>query len=81
MNNILIWTKTLTTRCLLSKSKCWYSNNCLHFLKHAGPLEMQLGNDNNSCKVNFEYCSYEYSFEDQGKFVDCDIERIKEQSR
>ncbi len=22
----------------LSKSKCWYSNNCLHFLKHAVPL-------------------------------------------
>ena len=24
--------RTLTTRCL-SKSKCWYSNNCLHFFK------------------------------------------------
>ena len=23
----------------LTKSKCWYSNNCLHFLKHAVPLE------------------------------------------
>ncbi len=22
----------------LSKSKCWYSNNCLHFLKCAVPL-------------------------------------------
>jgi hypothetical protein len=22
----------------LSKSKCWHSNNCLHFLKHAVPL-------------------------------------------
>jgi hypothetical protein len=22
----------------LSKSKCWYSNNCLHFLKRAVPL-------------------------------------------
>jgi hypothetical protein len=22
----------------LSMSKCWYSNNCLHFLKHAVPL-------------------------------------------
>jgi hypothetical protein len=22
----------------LSKSKCWYSNNCLHFLKHAVPF-------------------------------------------
>jgi hypothetical protein len=22
----------------LSKSKCWYSNNCLHFLKFAVPL-------------------------------------------
>ncbi len=23
----------------LSKSKCWYSNSCLHFLKHAVPLK------------------------------------------
>jgi hypothetical protein len=23
----------------LSKSKCWYSNNCLHFLKRAVPLK------------------------------------------
>jgi hypothetical protein len=23
----------------LSKSKCWYSNNCLHFLKRAVPLD------------------------------------------
>ncbi len=23
----------------LSKSKCWYSNNCLHFLKCAVPLK------------------------------------------
>ena len=23
----------------LSKSKCWYSNNCLHFLKGAVPLK------------------------------------------
>ncbi len=22
----------------LSKSKCWYTNNCLHFLKRAVPL-------------------------------------------
>ncbi len=22
----------------LSKSKCWYSNNCSHYLKHAVPL-------------------------------------------
>jgi len=22
----------------LSKSKCWYSNNCLQFLKHAVPF-------------------------------------------
>ncbi len=22
----------------LSESKCWYSNNCLHFLKRAFPL-------------------------------------------
>jgi len=26
----------------LSKSKCWYSNNCLHFLKHAVPLNNNL---------------------------------------
>jgi hypothetical protein len=26
----------------LSKSKCWYSNNCLHFLKCAVPLEAKL---------------------------------------
>jgi hypothetical protein len=26
----------------LSKSKCWYSNNYLHFLKHAVPLVDQL---------------------------------------
>jgi hypothetical protein len=25
----------------LSKSKCWYSNNCLHFLKRALPLHTQ----------------------------------------
>ncbi len=25
----------------LSKSKCWYSNNCLHFLKHAVPLTQE----------------------------------------
>ncbi len=24
----------------LSKSKCWYSNNCLHFLKCAVPLKL-----------------------------------------
>ena len=24
----------------LSKSKWWYSNNCLHFLKHAVPLKI-----------------------------------------
>jgi len=24
----------------LSKSKCWYSNNCLHFLKCAAPLSL-----------------------------------------
>ncbi len=23
----------------LSKSKCWYSNNCLYFLKHTVPLK------------------------------------------
>ncbi len=23
----------------LSKSKCWYSNNCLHFLKRSVPLQ------------------------------------------
>jgi hypothetical protein len=23
----------------LSKSKCWYSNNCLQFLKHAVPFK------------------------------------------
>ena len=26
----------------LSKSKCWYSKNCLHFLKHAVPLLLSL---------------------------------------
>jgi hypothetical protein len=26
----------------LSKSKCLYSNNCLHFLKRAVPLKSQL---------------------------------------
>ncbi len=24
----------------LSKTKCWYSNNCLNFLKHAVPLQI-----------------------------------------
>jgi hypothetical protein len=24
----------------LSKSKCWYSNNCLHFSKRAVPLSV-----------------------------------------
>jgi hypothetical protein len=24
----------------LSKSKCWYSNNCLHFLKRAVPINL-----------------------------------------
>jgi hypothetical protein len=27
----------------LSKSKCWCSNNCLHFLKRAVPLNILLG--------------------------------------
>jgi hypothetical protein len=25
-----------------NKSKCWYSNNCLHFLKRAVPLKREL---------------------------------------
>jgi len=39
----------------LSKSKCWFSNNCLHFLKCAVPLwilaqvplDIFLGNNSN----------------------------------
>jgi hypothetical protein len=41
MNNISIYIRTLTTR-FLSKSKCWYSNNCLHFLKRTVPLVLVL---------------------------------------
>ena len=29
----------------LSKSKCWYSNNCLHFLKSAVLLDCESGNN------------------------------------
>ncbi len=32
----------MTTRCL-SKSKYWYSNRCLHLLKHAVPLKLFIG--------------------------------------
>jgi hypothetical protein len=31
----------------LTKSKCWYSNNCLHFLKCAVPLQKNLKKDSN----------------------------------
>ncbi len=29
----------------LSKSKCWYSYECLHFLKHAVPLNERSSNN------------------------------------
>ncbi len=31
----------------LGESNCWYSNNCLHFLKCGAPFIFQ--NDNNFC--------------------------------
>jgi hypothetical protein len=36
----------------LSQSKCWYSNNCLHFLKHAVPLEPTEGSTEEVNKIN-----------------------------
>jgi hypothetical protein len=36
----------------LSKSKCWYSNNCLHFLKRAVPLSHL----NFNCETHYCFC-------------------------
>ena len=36
----------------LRKSKCWYSDNCLHFYKHAVPFVNVLMNN----KVFLEHC-------------------------
>ncbi len=33
----------------LSKSKCWYTNNCLHFLKCAVPLKHRLSDCLHNC--------------------------------
>ncbi len=34
----------------VSKSKCWYSNNCLHFLKSIIPLKAAYSHHSNSNK-------------------------------
>jgi hypothetical protein len=38
----------------LSRSKCWYSNDCLHFLKHAVPFEPIDGSTEKVNKINSE---------------------------
>jgi len=44
----------------LSKSKCWYSNNCLHILKQAVPLGV--------CQTHWSYAQiiYPVGFASQG---------------
>ncbi len=32
----------------LSKSKCWFSNNCLHFFRNIVPLMMTVAADTNN---------------------------------
>ncbi len=43
----------------LSKSKCWYSNNCLHFLKRAVPLLASAWCGQTGCITLWYYSTYD----------------------
>jgi hypothetical protein len=43
----------------LSKSKCWYKNNCLHFLEQAVPFVSFSGQDSMERLKEFDKNSYE----------------------
>ncbi len=47
----------------LSKSKCWYSTNCLHFLKHADPLDLNEADTLKSSPILI------YSTSEQGIYI------------